>query len=107
VTDFGLEQIIEMHDDVNDVDLRIIRASFCDPYVLVLREDGSIMILELDKKSGELVEMSSGDSLDGEWQAGYLYKPFETESKPLAMLMNSRGSLKVSSLIMPTQLLVD
>src|ERR1700753_1738672 len=99
MADFGLEQIIEMHDDVKDIDLRIVRASFCDPYVLVLREDASIMILELDKRSGELVEMSGGDDFEGEWQTGHLYKPFGSGSPPLALLTNSSGGLKVSTSI--------
>jgi cleavage and polyadenylation specificity factor subunit 1 len=95
-----------MHDDVNDVDLSIIRASFCDPYVLVLRDDASIIILELDKKSGELVEMSGGDDMEGEWQAGHLYKPSDSESQPLALLTNSIGGLKVSRSTISLQFLL-
>ena len=90
--EFELEQIVPMNDESEDTDLRILRASFCDPYILVLRDDNSIAMLELDQKSGELIEMSTGNDFQDNWRSGCLYRPLD-QPQTLAVLTNSNGKM--------------
>jgi cleavage and polyadenylation specificity factor subunit 1 len=84
-----------MNDETNDDDLRITRVSFCDPYICILRHDGSVVVLQLNKKSGELVEIASGDTEGKDWKSGCLFQ-LDSYKNPLALLMTSKGSLRVS-----------
>lgn len=95
--DFGLEQIVPMGEETVEGDLSITRVSFCDPYISVLRDDASIMILRLDAKLGELVEISGKGLLDNEWLCGSFYKPTHAKSGPQAVLTTSKGGLRVRS----------
>ncbi|KAK1034542.1 mRNA cleavage and polyadenylation factor subunit [Friedmanniomyces endolithicus] len=52
-TDLGLNQIIPMSDDEGDTELNVVATSFCDPYLLVLRDDSSIVILKVDRQGHE------------------------------------------------------
>lgn len=52
----------------------MIRASFLDPYVLLIKNDLSIVLLTADE-TGDLDEIEQGDSLkEGKWSSGYLYE---------------------------------
>ena len=86
-----------MIDEETDAELKVISSSFCDPYLLVVREDLSVVILEVTN-SGELEELDRGDGvLASQWLSGCLYKPAGEESKVLAVLLTAEGSLRVSS----------
>ncbi len=72
--DFGLAQIYPMTDDLTGAEPKIVSTSFADPYVLVVRDDASIMVLEVDD-SGDLDEVERGDILLAtKWLSGCLYK---------------------------------
>lgn len=63
-----------MTDELTGAEPKIVSTSFADPYVLVIRDDASIMILEADD-SGDLDEVERGDVLLAtKWLAGSLYK---------------------------------
>ena len=85
-----------MIDEVTDEELKIISVSFCDPYVLILRHDSSITILEATD-SGDLEELDRGDGLlASQWLSGCVYKPAGVGAKTLAFLLTAQGTLRVS-----------
>ena len=60
-------------DENPDAESKAIRASFADPYILLLRDDSSITVLGADE-SGDLDEIESGEALlTGRWLSGSLY----------------------------------
>lgn len=93
--DLGLSQIYPIVDETTDEEMTVVHSSFCDPYLLILREDSSLQILEVDK-SGDLDEVERGDAaLAQQWLSGCLYKSKETGDKTLAFLLNASGGLNV------------
>lgn len=71
---FGLSQIYPMTDDDGDVEAKVMSASFADPYLLILRDDQSVLILEADD-SGDLDEVERSTILmSTKWSCGSLYK---------------------------------
>jgi cleavage and polyadenylation specificity factor subunit 1 len=73
VLDFGLAQIWPIVDEETLAYAKAISASFADPYVLILKDDYSILLLKTDKK-GELDEIDLGPHLiDGKYISGSLY----------------------------------
>ena len=60
--DFGLAQIYLIVDEETGADAKAISASFADPYVLVVKDDYSILLLKTDKK-GELSDVDLGPHL--------------------------------------------
>ncbi|KAL8931936.1 MAG: hypothetical protein Q9216_007019, partial [Gyalolechia sp. 2 TL-2023] len=60
--DFGLAQIFPISDEGTETDPKIISASFADPCILLVMDDGNIMVLRADE-SGDLDEVEQGDSL--------------------------------------------
>jgi cleavage and polyadenylation specificity factor subunit 1 len=88
-----------MIDEATDAELKILSASFCDPYVLLLRDDSSVMILEATS-SGELEEIErSDDIMATAWLSGCLFKSTNTHNKTLAFLLSTEGRLKVCYLL--------
>jgi cleavage and polyadenylation specificity factor subunit 1 len=97
--DFSLEQIIPAIDEVTGEELKIIGASFCDPYLLLLRDDSSITIFQINS-SGELDELERGDELlSSPWLSASVYKSDATKGKPLAFCLTAEGGLRVSIII--------
>ncbi|CAO1598257.1 mRNA cleavage and polyadenylation factor subunit [Xanthoria calcicola] len=73
-TDFSLAQIFPMADEATGAEPRILSASFSDPFVLLVRDDESILVLRADE-SGELDEVEQGDNLRQKgFRAGSLYE---------------------------------
>lgn len=63
-----------MTDDATGSEPRVISASFSDPYVLLVRDDSSVMILRADE-SGDLDEVEQGEAVvGGKWLSGSLYE---------------------------------
>lgn len=99
-----------MTDDLTGAEPKIVSTSFADPYLLIIRDDASIMILEADD-SGDLDEVERGDVLLAtKWLAGSLYKDskgaFSVLQKQKAQLGNTNvflfllsatGGLQVSA----------
>ncbi|KAI4740148.1 protein CFT1 [Aureobasidium sp. EXF-12298] len=96
--DLGLSQIFPIIDEETDAELTVVHSSFCDPYLLLLREDSSLQILQVDK-SGDLDELERGDAaLASKWLSGNIYKSDKTGDKALAFLLNADGGLAVFEL---------
>ncbi|KAG9557988.1 protein CFT1, partial [Aureobasidium melanogenum] len=96
--DLGLSQIFPIIDEETDAELTVVHSSFCDPYLLLLREDSSLQILQVDK-SGDLDELERGDAaLASKWLSGSVYKSEKTGDKALAFLLNAEGGLAIFEL---------
>ncbi|KAI9866633.1 MAG: mRNA cleavage and polyadenylation factor subunit [Trichoglossum hirsutum] len=73
VIDLSLSQIIPMFDDVTGAEPKIVSASFADPYLLLVRDDASILILVSDE-GGEIEEFDKSEALlSTQWLSGCLY----------------------------------
>ena len=79
-----------MSDEDAD-DLTVVSCCFSDPYLLVLRDDLSAIVLEFNAKTKELDEIDDGPS--GSWISGCIYTP--EEQTPLVFLLNEEGGLRV------------
>lgn len=99
VTDLGLSQIYPMVDEETDQELKIIHSHLLDPYVLLIRDDSSVLVLKVDAK-GELDEVEKGDVVaTSKWLSGCIHKP-EIGEEILLYLLNTKGSLSVSILLL-------
>lgn len=87
-----------MLDEDTDAELKIVTTSFADPYLLVLRDDSSIVILKADA-SGDVEELDRGEGLMAKtWLSGSVYKSSTAyEAAPLLYLLNAEGALQVSA----------
>ena len=92
--DFGLEQIIPAADETTGIELEIIAASFCDPYVALVRNDSSITVWQ--STDDELVELDRADGITAaKWLSASAYKP-QTSGAPLLFALTADGALRVS-----------
>ena len=63
-----------MTDETTGAEPRILSASFSDPFMLLVRDDESVLVLRADE-SGDLDEVEQGDSLGRKgFRAGSLYE---------------------------------
>lgn len=86
-----------MLDEESEEELRIVHTSFSNPYALVVRDDNSVMLLQLDKK-GELDELECGASIrERKWISGSLVRNSDIGSETSLYLLATDGSLHVSS----------
>ena len=93
-TGLGLSQIYPMIDEETDNELKIKSSSFCDPYLLVIREDFSAVVLQVDA-NGELDEVEQGGAMKKtQWLSGCVYKA-ANESNAAVYLLDTKGSLNV------------
>lgn len=51
---------------------KVVSTSFADPYLLIIRDDTSALVLQADE-SGDLDEVEWGDGVPKEWLSGSLY----------------------------------
>ena len=107
-SDLGLAQIYPLTDEDSDAGPNVISASFADPYVLLIRDDSSAVVLTADE-SGDLDDVSQSEAFRaGKWLSGSLYEdsndvlrleyPEESEdeaSNVLMFLLNVKGGLQV------------
>lgn len=71
---FGLAQIFPMADDTTGAEPKVTFADFSDPYVLLIRDDSSVMVLRADE-SGDLDEVEQGEAVrEDQWVSGSLYE---------------------------------
>ena len=62
-----------MTDEETGAEPKILWTSFCDPYLLVIRDDGGVLVLEADD-SGDLDAVTQGTAPSShKWRAGSLY----------------------------------
>ena len=108
LTDLGLAQIFPMLDEATDTEHTVASCSFADPYMLVLRDDHGVLVLQSDQ-SGDLEELDKGDALtELQWMSGCLYRDREAAFTPplgkegkeqdgsvLLFLLSTEGSLHV------------
>lgn len=60
-------------DETADAEPKAIKARFADPYILLFRDNSSIMVLGADE-SGDLDEIELGETLrENQWLSGSLY----------------------------------
>ena len=115
---FGLAQIFPMTDDATGAEPKAISADFSDPYVLLIRDDSSVMVLRADE-SGDLDEVEQGEAVrQEEWVSGSLYEDsndvlrLETgddsedeAGNVLMFLLSGGGGLQVGSISRRTRVL--
>lgn len=108
ISDLGLAQIYPLTDEESDTGPKAISASFADPYVLLIRDDSSAVVLTADE-NGDLDEVSQSEAFKaGKWLSGSLYEdsndilrleyPEESEDEAgnvLMFLLNAKGGLQV------------
>jgi len=71
--DLGLAQIYPIWDEDTDEERLAVSASFADPYLAILRNDSSLLLLQADD-SGDLDEVSLPDEVSSsKWRSGCLY----------------------------------
>ncbi|TDZ40258.1 Protein cft1 [Colletotrichum spinosum] len=111
-TDLGLSQILPMLDEETGAEPRVISASIADPFLLLIRDDSSIMLAQIDSNN-ELEEVEKQDDtiLATKWLAGCLYTdtsglfaPIQTDKgTPLGhnifmFLLSAAGALYIYAL---------
>ena len=95
----GLSQIIPMTDEETDAELRIIHTSCSDPYLLVIRDDSRVQVLQVDKNGDvEPLEPDEAALTEQKWLSGCLYDGVLTNGKPAAFLLRDDGSFHIFSL---------
>ncbi|SPO02260.1 related to pre-mRNA 3`-end processing factor CF II [Cephalotrichum gorgonifer] len=107
--DLGLSQIVPMLDEETGTEPRVVKASIADPYLLLIRDDSSVWLGQIDSNM-ELEEMERGDEklLSNKWSSGCLFADRDnhftlskkTGESPviLAFLVNTVGALYIYEL---------
>lgn len=106
--DFGLSQILPLNDDDEDENTpqpKVVSANFTDPYILVIRDDSSALVLTVDER-GEIDDTTK--EVKGQWLSGSLYEdsndilrlefPEDSDEEAgnvLMFLLSSAGGLQV------------
>ncbi|KAJ4297010.1 mRNA cleavage and polyadenylation factor subunit [Collariella sp. IMI 366227] len=72
--DFGLSQIVPMLDEETGAEPRAVSASIADPFILIIRDDSSVFVAQMDS-SNELEELDKDDQtlVSTKWLTGCLY----------------------------------
>jgi len=91
--ELNMDQIIPMEDEETGAELRIINASFVDPYLLVLRDDSTVKLFKASGSS-EVEEVESAVMSSFKWMSSCLYRPSK-DPKPYAFLLTPEGGLHV------------
>lgn len=75
--------------------MKVVSASFADPYLLIRRDNSSIMILKADER-GEIDELDRGEMIiNKSWVSGCLYRAAASDDSTLVCLLGAGGGLKV------------
>ena len=111
-----MTQILPMLDEETGAEPRILSASIADPYVLLMRDDSSVLIAQMDNTNYELEEVEkTGKALSStKWVAGCLYtdtkgtfqqlegdKGTSVSPKVMMFLLSQTGALHVSGWLIP------
>jgi cleavage and polyadenylation specificity factor subunit 1 len=107
--EFGLAQIWPIVDDETNAEAKATSASFADPFVLIVKDDSSLLLLKTDKK-GELDEVDLSPQLaNGKHTSACLYRdrqgiftgqstPKETGMMCVLATLSPDGALSIYSL---------
>lgn len=98
--------ILPMQDEETGADPRVLHASICDPYLLLIRDDSSAFIAQMNSDDElEEVEKPEGVLTSTKWVSGCLYadtaNTFGQEQakdgakKILLFLLSNAGSFQV------------
>ncbi|KAJ4397442.1 mRNA cleavage and polyadenylation factor subunit [Gnomoniopsis smithogilvyi] len=72
--DLGLDMILPMQDEETGAEPRVLHASICDPYLLLIRDDSSAFIAQMNSDDElEEVEKPEGVLTSTKWVSGCLY----------------------------------
>lgn len=113
----GLAQIYPVWDEDTDEERVAVSASFVDPYLAILRDDSSLLLLQTDE-NGDLDEISLPEEISSsKWQSACLYhdkyQVFSTFAATLdgpvkdhvfMFLLSPESKLSVSRAILGTSL---
>lgn len=95
--DLSLSQIIPMVDEETDAEFNIIHKSTCDPYILVIRDDSSVQVLQVQGQ--EIAPLDAAGSIaEKKWLSGSLYSGNLTRNEPVLLLLTVDGALHGFSL---------
>ena len=92
--ELSLDAILPQEND-EGTELKIVETRFCDPYVLVLRDDSSLQILKADEKGAVDALELDDDIKGGKWMSGCLHAMQLLDDTICAYLLNKDGSLNV------------
>ncbi|CRG92198.1 Protein cft1 [Talaromyces islandicus] len=103
--DLGLAQIYPVWDEDEGDERFAVSASFADPYLLIFRDDSSLLLLQSDE-SGDLDLLSGNEALSSQtWVCGCLYTDINgvfagdgekpTEKITYVFLLSAEGKLFV------------
>lgn len=72
--DLGLDMILPMQDEETGAEPRVLSASICDPYLLLIRDDSSAFVAHMNSDSElEEVEKEESPLMSTKWASGCLY----------------------------------
>lgn len=94
--DLGLAQILPMLDEETGAEPKIVKASLADPFLLLIRDDASILVARCDDDN-DLEEIERDDEiiLKMKWTTGCLYKDTTGAFKNLHRKSDLNGTLQV------------
>lgn len=105
--DLGLAQIYPVWDEDTDEERTVQSVSFADPYIAIIRDDSSLLLLQADE-SGDLDEVALPEQISSKWRLGHLYHDKQNlfhelgtdtnvaQGKYLLILLNEESNLSVS-----------
>ncbi|KAI9163123.1 Protein cft1 [Paramyrothecium foliicola] len=110
--DLGLVQILPMLDEETGAEPRVVSASITDPYLMLVRDDSSVFVAQMDSNNElEEIEKTDPNLTSTKWLAGCLYsdtkgafqplqgdKGTETQEKIMMFLLSAMGALHIYSL---------
>ena len=95
--DMKLSQLLAVEDEETEIELRVQHASFMDPYLLIIRNDKSIVLFKVDS-DGELEELEKRDELAQKtWTSGSVHAWSVRGSDASLFLLSQRGALVIFS----------
>ncbi|KAI9651795.1 MAG: mRNA cleavage and polyadenylation factor subunit [Alyxoria varia] len=93
--DRGLKtcQLLAMFDENEETELKVIHASFLDPFLVVVRDDYSILVLKADS-SGELDVLPQCKQLKkGRWVSSSIHRRTTEKSEAMLYLLSDQGAM--------------
>lgn len=96
--ELGLVQMLPMTDEETDAELKILHTSFCDPYVLVLRDDSSVQVLKTQKGSELEIIEPNNDFASTKWLSACLYSGTLTSYETAAFMLGPEGAFQLYKL---------